>query len=261
MAGGLLRRNMMRSKAGLMRKEVVVLGACAVFVLAGLGAVGNTGRMRAKEVICLSNVLKWGQAWKAYADDHDGYFPPRGGGGVWGEETMGAWPVVMRDYCPSLYPRIYVCPMATKPFDEGGRCPYAAWALTDGDRRIIGSYCVNFWLSNQSYYKFWRTPYTGAAPYVPVLLDGNWKDAEPEPSDEPPPSREWIQANCWEPHNNEMKRVCHYRHESIVNGVFLDLSGRRIGLKELWQLKWHRQWPEDNPPPVWPEWMENFKDY
>jgi hypothetical protein len=97
-----------------------------------------------------------------------------------------------------------------------------------------------------------------------VLLDGNWKDAEPEPYDEPPPSREWIQMNCWEPHNNEMKRVCQYRHESKVNGVFLDLSGRKIGLKELWVLKWHREWPEGTDHlPDWEveaPWMTNFKD-
>jgi hypothetical protein len=256
----------MRWKAGLTKKEVVVSAACAVFVLAGLGAVGNTGRMRAKEVICLSNVLKWGQAWKSYADDHDGYFPPTGGGWPWGEETMGAWPMVMRDYCPSLYPRIYLCPMATEPIDEGVGCPYTAWWLeTDAGLRTAGSYCVNYWVAKDQAPKFWRTPYVADAGKVPLLMDGNWKDAEPEPSDDPPPSREWIQAMCWEPNANEMKRVCQYRHESIVNGVFLDLSGRKIGLKELWVLKWHREWPEGTDHlPDWEveaPWMVNFKDY
>jgi hypothetical protein len=212
--------------------------------------------------VCLSNLFEWGVIWKAYTEDHDGYFPPRGGGDVWGEETMAAWPYVIRQYLPSLDSRIYLCPSATKPLMEGGRCPYAAWNVGDGgDIVVYGSYCANFWLSNDSYSKFWRTLYTGAAVKIPVLLDGTWKDTEPEPYDAPPSSREWIQTNCWEPNRNEMKRVCHYRHESIVNGVFLDLSARKIGLKELWQLKWHREWPEDNPPPAWPEWMQNFKDY
>jgi hypothetical protein len=51
--------------------------------------------------------------------------------------------------------------------------------------------------------------------------------------------------------------------------VFVDFSTRKIGLKELWTLKWHREFetrgiwtraggtmPED-----WPEWMKSFKDY
>ncbi|MHC4153962.1 MAG: hypothetical protein ACYST6_03410 [Planctomycetota bacterium] len=253
-------------KARFTRKDVLVVIGTIAFVLANLAAVGRAGRMRAKEAVCLSNVLKWGQAWKAYADDHDGYFPPRGGGASWGEETMGAWPMVMRDYCPSLYPRIYLCPMATKPMDEGGRCPYAAWWLeTYAGLRTAGSYCANYWVAKDQYPQFWRTPYVADAGKVPLVLDGSWKDVEPLPSDDPPPSREWIQAMCWEPNANEMKRVCQYRHESMVNGVFLDLSGRKIGLKELWVLKWHREWPEGNDHlPDWEvaaPWMENFKDY
>jgi hypothetical protein len=59
-----------------------------------------------------------------------------------------------------------------------------------------------------------------------------------------------------------MRRFCVNRHEGYVNGVFLDLSTvRRIGLKELWRLKWHRRYDVDAPPPVWPQWMRNFKDY
>jgi hypothetical protein len=246
------------------KKDVLVVIGAITFVLANMAAVGRTGRMRAKEAVCLSNVLKWGQAWKSYVDDHDGYFPPRGGGS-WGEEVMGAWPWLMRDYYPSLYPRVYVCPMATKPVDEGGRCPYAGWAVAAGGRRTVGSYCANYWVAKDQYPRFWRTPYVADAAKVPLMLDANWKDAEPIPSDDPPPSREWIRAMCWEPNRNEMKRVCHYRHESMVNGVFLDLSARKIGLKELWVLKWHRQWPEGNDHlPDWEvvaPWMTNFKDY
>jgi hypothetical protein len=249
-------------KTRFSRKDVVVVVGAIAFVLANLAAVGRGGRIRAKEVICLSNVLEWGRVWKSYTDDHDGYFPPRGGG-LWGEETMGAWPYVIREYYPTLHPKMYLCPCATKPLREGGRCPYAAWDSGDGaDIVVYGSYCVNFWLSNADYSKFWRTPYTGAAAYVPVLLDGNWKDAEPEPSDQPWATREQIAFMCWELNANEMKRVCQYRHESMVNGVFLDLSARKVGLKELWVLKWHRQWPEGNDHlPIWPLWMQNFKDY
>jgi hypothetical protein len=51
--------------------------------------------------------------------------------------------------------------------------------------------------------------------------------------------------------------------------VFLNLAVRKVGLKELWVLKWHRQYntadiwsnaggvnPED-----WPEWLRRYKDY
>ena len=243
----------MRTQGTFAKRDAAVVLCCAVFVLANLGAVGSTGRRRAREAVCLSNLMQWGRIWKSYADDHDGYFPRRSG--------MLYWPWKILDYKPDINRKLCFCPEATKAWAEGGVCPFASWSYVEDGVRIDSSYTVNFWATDDDSTKFWRTPYVADAAKVPLLLDGSWMDAEPLADDDPPPSMEWIQTNCWEPNRNEMKRVCHYRHESIVNGVFLDLSARRIGLKELWQLKWHREWPQYNPPPAWPEWMENFKDY
>jgi len=59
------------------------------------------------------------------------------------------------------------------------------------------------------------------------------------------------------------------RHDGYINGLFLDLSVQRIGLKELWTLKWYPDFDTSNPltkaggvqPSDWPEWMRKFKDY
>lgn len=66
-----------------------------------------------------------------------------------------------------------------------------------------------------------------------------------------------------------MRRFCINRHDGYVNIAFLDGSVRRIGLKELWTLKWHRNYATRNPwtrsggvqPVAWPDWMRAFKDY
>lgn len=243
----------MRTPGTFTKKDAAVLLCCVLFVLASLGAVGSAGRRRAKQMVCLSNLLQWGRIWKSYTDDHDGYFPRRSG--------MLYWPWSILDYKPDINRKLWFCPEATRPWAEGGVCPFAAWTDVDDGVRIASSYTVNLWVTDNDSAKFWRTPYVAGAAGVPLLLDGSWKDAEPEPYDEPPPSKEWIRAMCWEPGTNEMKRVCHYRHESMVNGVLLDLSARKIGLKELWLLKWHRQWPEGTDHlPAWPPWMENFED-
>jgi hypothetical protein len=56
-----------------------------------------------------------------------------------------------------------------------------------------------------------------------------------------------------------MRFFCIERHRRSINGLFMDLSVRRVGLKELWDLQWHRNWnASDAPPPVWPEWMDRF---
>ena len=51
--------------------------------------------------------------------------------------------------------------------------------------------------------------------------------------------------------------------------VFLNFAVRKVGLKELWTLKWHRRfdtsgtWTKAGGAAAadWPEWMRKFKDY
>ncbi len=61
------------------------------------------------------------------------------------------------------------------------------------------------------------------------------------------------------PWESDMGRFCFNRHPpGKINGVFMDFSARKIGLKELWRLKWHRSYDVDYPAPPWPEWMQDF---
>jgi prepilin-type processing-associated H-X9-DG protein len=97
---------------------------------------------------------------------------------------------------------------------------------------------------------------------TPVLLDCTRPSAWPREND-PPPKWEDRQRR------NEMAYFCLNRHDGYVNGLFLDWSARKIGLKELWTLKWHRDFNTAGPwttaggvqPQDWPEWIRGFKDY
>ena len=114
--------------------------------------------------------------------------------------------------------------------------------------------------------RFYRHLFRGIDTYsiknkanVPVLLDcPSWSgDFDTFPG--PPPFEEAI---MWQP-------FCINRHNGHVNGLFLDFSARRIGLKELWTLKWNSEYDTANEwtraggalPEDWPEWMRGFKDY
>jgi hypothetical protein len=62
---------------------------------------------------------------------------------------------------------------------------------------------------------------------------------------------------------------CINRHNGHVNTPFLDWSVRKVGLKELWVLKWHDEfdtagrWTKAGgvKPEDWPLWMRSFRDY
>ena len=128
-----------------------------------------------------------------------------------------------------------------------------------------GSFGFNGWVANDNggyhHGKNWLTLDVKGGNDIPVFVDCQWVDALPEAWDEPP---EYDGQCHWQWHFHAMRNFCVNRHNGRVNGVFLDGTVRAMGLKELWTMKWHREWDEDSLPigmPDWPEWMKNLKDY
>jgi hypothetical protein len=99
-----------------------------------------------------------------------------------------------------------------------------------------------------------------------MFLDCAWDDAWPNHNDHPPNFNGDVVESV---NNNEMKRFCINRHDGFINGLFTDRSVRKLGLKQLWRLKWHRSFDIAGPwtdvggvlTENWPQWMRNFKDY
>jgi hypothetical protein len=68
---------------------------------------------------------------------------------------------------------------------------------------------------------------------------------------------------------NNFGRCAINRHGGFVGCSFIDFSARKVGLKELWTLKWHKTFDTSGPwtqaggvaASDWPEWMSSFKDY
>jgi len=270
----------MRHKTNFVKKDIIVVSFCAVFLLANLGAVGSSGRRRAKEIVCLSNLRQWGSAFAMYTNDNNGYFFTGELNGTRSGAGSGRfWRLTMKPY--SKDKKMWCCPQATKVYKEDiprGMWSYCAWEL-DGD---VGSYGLNGWILNLPASQspanrtngwgrtpaeaHWFTPHVKGANNIPVFCGMWWVDAWPREKDSPPP-----ETGPWPdtPNVNEMNRVCINRHNGAVNGAFMDWSARKIGLKELWTLKWHRNYNTSGPwtkaggvkPTDWPEWMRKFKDY
>jgi len=139
------------------------------------------------------------------------------------------------------------------------------------ENRFWGSYGPNLWVTNppaglkevQGYLTEynWRTPHVNGANNIPLFLDCAITSATVWPEDTPPQfdGQYWAQGSGGS--IDEMRRFCVNRHDGFVNAAFLDYSVRKVGLKELWKLKWHRNFNTNYSPTVWPEWMRGFKDY
>jgi len=94
-----------------------------------------------------------------------------------------------------------------------------------------------------------------------MLLDSSMSYGRPREDHQPPRDEFYF--------GSSFGGFCINRHDGYVNGLFLDWSVRKIGLKELWTLKWYAEFDRAGPwtkagsvqPEDWPQWMRRFKDY
>ena len=258
------------------RANVAVTAGCLVLALLVLGAIGESGRRRAKAVVCRANLGQWGALFEAYTNDHDGHFNP---GWAIGETEL--WMNALRPYYGDRR-SLLLCPTARRLAWSSPRIgTFAAWIRTtgiaEGDRQdFVGSYGINSWTNDTTEGKwantslrFWGTIRgVEERDRIPVLADALWHDAWPQHKDAPPafpPGSEGISMATI----SEITHFCIDRHSGAVNMLFADWSVRPVGLKELWTLKWGRTFDPEGPwtktggvlPSDWPEWMRDYRDY
>lgn len=239
--------------------ELLVVISVIALLMSILMPALQRARKQAKAIMCQSNLKQWGMVVKMVTDDNNGFFSK--------EDT--AWPQEWLDYYYEDK-KLLICPSAAKPAVPpaqgesalGGRMH--AWSAY-GDELFIGSYALSQWVT-QSYEnvrtpeKNWKTPNVKGAAYAPLLVDGARWACTPLPQDQPP---EYDGQTYYSSpsHVDEIRVCCLNRHDYYINGVFLDFHTEKIGLKQLWKLKWHREWPQDAGPRYWPEWMSHLRDY
>ena len=255
----------MNKRRALTRIELLVLTGAVVFIVFITLLTQNKVMRPAKSaIICQASLKQWGPLFAMYTGDNDGYFfncEGRGDSFWWMDTMRHLW---------ESKPQILQCPMATKPYTKEDGNPFGGWEV-DG---TSGSYGLNRWVCNplqgktelrglepiENYY--WRTPNVEGANNIPVFMDAMWVDAWPRHTDLPPD----LPGNV---KGRGMRRICLNRHDGYVNGLFMDWSVRKIGLKELWKLKWHHEFNTNGPWTKaggvqladWPQWMTRFKDY
>jgi hypothetical protein len=113
--------------------------------------------------------------------------------------------------------------------------------------------------------RFWNSAYAKGANNIPLVLDCWWMYAHCRPGDPPPESDAIPRVDVSTPANY----LCMNRHSGGIGVVFMDWSVRKVGLKELWTLKWHPQYNVNGRwtraggvrPQDWPGWMRKFRDY
>ena len=267
--------------------ELLVVIAIVVILVAILLPVAGRVRAQARATACQSNLRQWGLLLNTYVTANDGKFflekmrvdadiEPKGAT-VW---VLSWWYVFLTDF--GNYRDIWLCPMATtRPADGqtgstfrawrgetgAGRLPQGGWGNVE--REFLGSYGVNSWVGlgrppdpDRPDSACWTTPYVKGAANGPLVFDCR-QSIYDGTLDAPPPHEDA------DPSAHYSSNVCMNRHTGGINSVFMDWSVRKVGLKQLWGLKWHREYNTAGPwtpaggvkPNDWPAWMRRFKDH
>ncbi|MHC4644963.1 MAG: type II secretion system protein [Planctomycetota bacterium] len=247
--------------------ELLVVIAIIALLMSILMPTLARVKKQAKVVVCQSNLHQWGLIFSMYAGDNDNRMTTTGKDGYWLVASRRYLKAVAGAGETDRY-ELYFCPAATKTLDQGGRNPHAAWYYDDYyGLNYVGSFGFNAWVydyEDREQYQdrpgkdMWRSFVVRAANNIPVLLASFWPGGCPDYTDQPPvySGEDWAGG-----HVNEMKRFCLDRHDGYVDCLFLDWSIKRVGLKQLWRLKWHRSYPVNAAPPQWSPWMRSLRDY
>ncbi len=278
MRGALFGRRDARNGRGFTLIELLVVIAIIALLMAILIPVLGRARDQARTVVCRSHLKQWSLCFSMYTSEYDGKFMP----GIDEDWDTGrfSWIYTLIPYYNE--PEIRLCLVAKKTTDEGGRLPHTAWDVSKtnpADFSLladpiykIGSYGINWWVNdsalsvgNRDPRNKWRRTGQKMANNIPVLMDCGFMLARPDSVDPPPDNDgEFLWA-----FGGGMRRACTNRHNGGINMLFMDWSTRKVGLKELWTLKWHRAFDTANVwtsaggvvATDWPQWMRGFKDY
>ncbi len=270
----------MQKRRGFTLIELLVVIAIIALLMGILMPALSRVKYLAKTIACQANMKQWTLYFTMYTNDNDGKFQA----GV-GSNHVNHWMYALRNYYND--PKIRCCPTATKPlYDISGQLnpqynTFSAWGIFTGEEGYFGSegcwgsYGINGWVEDPPssydtvYEGFsttnnWRTPNVSRAGYVPLFMDALRFNVFPTDMDTPPPTEDMAWAS-----NEHMRRICIDRHEGYISMAFLDWSVRKVGLKELWALKWHKTYNQSGPwteaggaiAEDWPLWMRDMPGY
>ncbi|MCF7957437.1 MAG: type II secretion system GspH family protein [Phycisphaerae bacterium] len=261
---------------------LVVISIIALLVAILMPALGKAKAM-ARDSVCKSNLKTWTTIWGIYTLENEDKFPDgrEGIGGEYGTGMgdtgfyRGQWILPLRAQWET-HSEILLCPNAkkenpnstvfgsTKIAYKMGNSSYEQndWELNSAELCSYGfnnwCYSVNSVIQSRPIEYHWKTT-TGTknSNNIPIFSDSMWRGFAPYDNQTPSSV-----DGQWTGYGQGIKHVAMNRHQGGINVAFMDWSVRSVGLRKLWNLKWHRNYNTNivRAANFWPKWMQELPD-
>ena len=261
-------------KFGFTLIELLVVIAVIALLLSVLVPALSKAKEKAREVVCRSNTKQYGVAFFALASENNDKFMPL----TTFTDLKNSWVEKIRPYtgdleelrfCPTMKKEAYDLNYKKSQYGTV-RNPWHIKVKVDGVAMDeTGGYGVNGWIYNagspdsdfsnstvmeSDVSRYWCGTIAKAAYKIPLVSDSKWIDGWPETV-----SVYGLTAEELVPANNDdgdgpfvdgipvnppygIQRYLINRHNKSVNMVFLDGSAKKVGLSELFNLKWNQRY-------------------
>lgn len=232
---------------------VAIIGILAAMLLPALAKA----KKKAQSASCISNLRQWSIYWNLYTADFDGKFST----GTTVGWARGEWLSVLQSYWKGKQ-QVLTCPTATqRRYNEagglenyGGATTAYIMGVSETADSEVASYGLNLWAysapadiqGRPRAYHWAKINVPGDPSQIPLQLDSRWRGGGP-----------WYGARSkYMPstkaddysvpgagfEDQEMEHFAFARHGQRINATFFDGSTRSVKLRDLWGLKWHREW-------------------
>ncbi len=290
----------MKQRAFTLIELLVVISVIALLMAILIPAL-HRARNQARSLVCQSNLRQWAMTLSAYTQAYEGRLPSDAGYGydaLWllrGTFIGNSDPNADHGAFHGFQTRgIALCPMATKPARNGSfgiavsdqatswrmtgeiGASTDAWQILTPEPPFVGSYGYNHCLFSAFRLLNMGVPLNRIRHFstlslrdhasIPVMLDAI------KPMSDPSMSSFIVggpQGNTGRGGGGGLNCFLMDRHGRETNTMFLDWSVRKVGLKQLYTLRWASDFDRAGPwtkaggvqPDDWPEWMRECKDY
>lgn len=267
----------MSTKKAFTLIELLVVIAIIALLLSILVPGLKASKEKAQSLVCQSNLKQWNMLVGYFLADNKYMFPDSDWNNDGSNDAHGQWWIQpFKQYMNADNMKILICGKAKlHPNDIPGEIIFQptkhneCWGSRDqapaptANKWTWASYAPNAWMMDPGY-STWGAPVNGrpkeklfwgkldrvTTPYqVPLFLDSRWVDVWPDDTDQPN-DPEWGGANgsgYTTTGYGYMTQVALTRHGKLTNIVFMDGSSRRTDIKDLWGLKWYREFKTSNP--------------